>query len=751
MGLLLGAVKILLAVQATIVGTVRDGETGAPLAGAIVVVTELDRAAVTDADGHYVLRQVPAGPHHITVRFIGYAHRSLHALVPGDGQLEINVALRPLPARLQTVEVRAPVIVRGLDGADTTAFPDRASSMAAAWNHPLLAEPDALQALAGGEVVVRPESPSGVHIRGAASDHTAYLLDGIPVFSPYHAAGVFSGWNPDALSGVRLSSAAPSLANPHALSGAVEAVTRAPGDHARAQGGVSTTQARLTVDGPLGVAGAGYLVSLRSGFPGILAPRKEASYVRGEIGDWLTKVEAPLFGGRARLLTYESENEINAASAVQAEDGIAQDGRRNVFAWRSRSAGAGWTRTFPRATVRILGWSALGEASSEWTADAARVDMTSIRRDEGLLAAVERRSHAATTLTGIRLERSRTSYRVESDAAGRPSWRVSARTPVATAFAQYARAFGKRIELELGVSVGATAGNVYPGPRAQLRWDLSEQVSLASSYARTHQFAQSLRNPESVVGNVFPTDLYAGAGGPGIPVARSDQGVIAADYQPSAGVRLGVQAYERRFDGLLHVAPRSGGPFTMGAFAVGSGVSRGVSVDGAVSAARYGILASYGLQRVRLEYGDSSYVPDYAATHLLEGGVIVFPTATASIRLGATAAIGRRTTTVAGGLEWEACNLLDQGCEFGGSPHNDGEPLGATTLPAYLRVDLGIRKHWHVGVGERDVMIAVFGTVTNVFGRPNVLTYAKDPSTGQIAKIGMRPLAPLVVGLDWRF
>ena len=72
--------------------------------------------------------------------------------------------------RLPTVEVRAPVVVRGVEGEDSTAFPDRGSSIAAVWNHPLLSEPDVFQALGGGEVVLQPESPSGVHIRGGASD-----------------------------------------------------------------------------------------------------------------------------------------------------------------------------------------------------------------------------------------------------------------------------------------------------------------------------------------------------------------------------------------------------------------------------------------------------------------------------------------------------------------------------------------------------------------------------------------------------
>src|SRR5439155_22640364 len=104
-----------------------------------------------------------------------------------------------------------------------------------------------------------------------------------------------------------------------------------------------------------------------------------------------------------------------------------------------------------------------------------------------------------------------------------------------------------------------------------------------------------------------------------------------------------------------------------------------------------------------------------------------------------------------GGFEWEACNLLDQGCEFGGSPHTGGQPLGETALPPYFRVDLGVRKQWRFDVRGNDASITLFGTVTNIFSRRNVLTYARNPSTGRLAEIEMRPLSPLVVGLDWRF
>ncbi|HEX9894968.1 MAG TPA: hypothetical protein VGA78_13645, partial [Gemmatimonadales bacterium] len=183
----------------------------------------------------------------------------------------------------------------------------------------------------------------------------------------------------------------------------------------------------------------------------------------------------------------------------------------------------------------------------------------------------------------------------------------------------------------------------------------------------------------------------------------------------------------------------------------GSGSSRGLTLDASLSAARYGVVASYGLQRVRFSTAESVFIPEHGATQLLEGGVIVFPTATSSIRLGAVGLWGRRATALTGGLEFEACNLLDRGCEFGGSPRADRNGLGGTTLPAYFRVDLGLRQHWHIGLGGRDASIALFGTVTNLLGRKNLLSLGQDPLVDGLFEVEMRPRAPLVVGLDWRF
>lgn len=749
--------NILLAAHAagpSVTGTVKDGESGAPLAGAVVSFLDIGRSALTDAEGRYLLHEIPAGSQHVEVRRAGYAPRLLLALVPREGTLEIDVVLRTEPVILRAIEVRAALPIPGLEGGDSTAFPDRALSLAAVRHHPLLSEPDVLQAAGGGEVGLSPESPSGIHVRGGTSDQVAYLLDGIPVLSPYHSAGIFGAWNPDAISRLDLPTSTASPASPDALSGVMSATTRAPGPELHTQASVSTTQARFTIDGPLGHRGAGYLFSLRSASPGLLVRGEDPAYLRGEGGDWLAKVESPLFGGRLSLVGFGSGNELaaNAGPAAGQEPGAVV--RRHAFTWSSRSLGGGWSRGLGGGVVSFRAWSAAGDAGAIWRArDSAPERLASTRRDAGMVASFELAGERNTTALGMRAEQRRTSYHLAPVSGNGRSVDFRVRTPVWAAFAGRRQGLSRRSEVEISLTGSVVAGTPYFSPSVRLRWRPTAALSVTGGYARRHQFAQSLRNPESVVGNVFPVDLYVGAGddGAGVPVARSNLGTIGLEYRPAAHTRIGAYGWVRDFDGLALVAPRDADPFATSGFLRGSGRAAGIALEAAAAGTRYGLVASYSLQQVRLAYGDSSYVPDHGAPHTLRAGIMVLPTAHSTIRVGLTSVLGRRTTAVPGPFEWEACNLGDRGCEFAGSPSERSEPLGATTLPGYLRIDVGLRQQFPLRLGGRSGMLAVFGTVSNLLGRKNVLTVVVDPSTGRRRPIHMLPRSPLVVGIDWRY
>lgn len=761
------ALTLQTAPQASVEGVIRDVGTGVPLPGATVMLTDLDQGAVSGPDGRYELRFVPPGPQHLTVQHLGYSTRTLHLLVPASGRLGFDVSLHIDPIAMEGILVARNRPIRGLDPGDSTAFPDRGVTHAGLETHPTLAQADALMALAGGEIFMEAEAPTGVHMRGGASDQTGYLLDGVPVLNPLHAAGLFSAWNPDALAGLHVAGVATSPGLPDALSGAIFARTREPGNRLRMQSALSNTQARLTVDGPVGVGGAAYLLSWRSGISVAFARADEASYVSGETGDFVGKIQMPAFGGGLRFLLYDSENELGTASAVRQDDATEPTAPRNTFEWASRSFGASWAWSrrarepalpMPHATgvaesdlAVLLGvWGAAADAGSSWSppGDAAR--LANRRWDFGFGASAERRSSHATTQAGVRFRSIKTSYNVHAE---RPphSWEPHGTTGVLAVFAQHARPLGSSLDLRAGAAASFAGGELRLAPRAQLRWQSAGRLVWTAAYSRSHQFAQSLRNPESVAGHVFPVELFLASGVAGVPVPESDQIVVAGEWTAPIGLRLGAQAYTRRMKGVLLVAPRETGPFATDSFAVGAATARGASIEVASSGARYGIIASYGLQRVRLGFEpDSAFTPHYGITHTLDAGVVVFPSGTSSVRLSVQAAAGRTATALSGPFEWESCNVLDVGCEFAGSPRLEG-PLGRSELPAYGRVDLGARKHWHLTVSGRDILFGVAGTLTNLLGRRNTLNYILDPETGDEVAIDMLPLSPLVVGIDARF
>ena len=227
---------------------------------------------------------------------------------------------------------------------------------------------------------------------------------------------------------------------------------------------------------------------------------------------------------------------------------------------------------------------------------------------------------------------------------------------------------------------------------------------------------------------------------------------LRVDLQPVSSLRLSAQAFTRRSRGLAFVAPLTGEPFaTAGGVAVGSSRASGVSASLAATGKRTAVSASYALQRVRHAVGGLQWTPQFGTEQSALGGITYLATPTFKVMIGAEGGWGRRSTSVIGDFEWESCNLRDRGCEFAGTPLASTDALGASLLPAYFRADVSVRKHWSVARGRRVTELALFGTISNIGNRRSALTRVIDPKTRVSSDVGMRPQAPLVVGVDWRF
>ncbi len=95
----------------SISGTVVDAQSGEPLVGVSVAVNGTKLGAMTDPDGRFMVRSVPAGQYALTVSSIGYARLSITELTLTDRQLiQLSLKLTPESVRLHneiTVTARA--------------------------------------------------------------------------------------------------------------------------------------------------------------------------------------------------------------------------------------------------------------------------------------------------------------------------------------------------------------------------------------------------------------------------------------------------------------------------------------------------------------------------------------------------------------------------------------------------------------------------------------------------------------------
>lgn len=79
--------------QGRIAGRVSDATSGEPLVGASVQVIGTDRGSLTDADGRFVITNVPAGSHTVRVTLIGYEQTEQQVEVAAGGAAEANFQL----------------------------------------------------------------------------------------------------------------------------------------------------------------------------------------------------------------------------------------------------------------------------------------------------------------------------------------------------------------------------------------------------------------------------------------------------------------------------------------------------------------------------------------------------------------------------------------------------------------------------------------------------------------------------------
>ncbi len=184
----------------TLRGFVIDRETGEALPGAHIYLSELRVGAVTNNAGYFALSSLPPGDYAVQVSFLGYT----------TGERRIAETSAP---------VIVPLVFVALEGGGVVVEDERASYVVGAASPGLLresvrrlerlpsfpGESDLFQALQRYPGIRKAgELHGGMLIRGASPDQNLYMLDGAPVYHPWHAFSLISIFQTETFKDIKL-------------------------------------------------------------------------------------------------------------------------------------------------------------------------------------------------------------------------------------------------------------------------------------------------------------------------------------------------------------------------------------------------------------------------------------------------------------------------------------------------------------------------------------------------------------------
>lgn len=181
--------------KGTLRGIVVDSSNGEALAFGNVLIKELNRGASTDSRGYFSITSIPANNNYtLIVSYVGYKTKELQVNIAADKVTDVKIELSPSAILFKPVEKVGERIIE----TNSTDLGLQRISMRDIQSIPKGVELDifrSIQFLPGvqstGDVSAR------YYVRGSSSNENLVLLNGVTLYNPFHALGIFSVIDPE--------------------------------------------------------------------------------------------------------------------------------------------------------------------------------------------------------------------------------------------------------------------------------------------------------------------------------------------------------------------------------------------------------------------------------------------------------------------------------------------------------------------------------------------------------------------------
>ena len=705
------------------------------------------RTILADSLGRYRFEALPQGIVHLRVSHLAHRTVRLDVAVPDGETVFLDIDLEWNPIKIQPITVITDRIVRPRAPARLE-MPIPSVEVIALGVSPGLGEAglgEAAAALPGND----PADPSDVlFMRGSTTDLKLVLLDGAPVYTPFHLGGLLSSFDAAALGGAALHTGGAPARYDGGLSYILDLRTRPPRrDRLHVRGAVDLISANIAAEGPIG-GDVGFAASSRG------LHDYGASVLGGErtpygYRDALGRIDAHL--GQGHLLSatafWNREsvllNPNRAGSGPGAEFVVPKDASWGnhalVIAYRG-----GVSDVRLDATVSASGYQA------ELPLRPPQDGQTPAAENDGLLAGAEtgrlRLTLDGSTAVGesrlrfgAAVDRTGTAYSARrfADVGTGAAVKTEADGLAAGVYADGVRSLAPGLDLRVGLRADAfsTERGVRLAPRVAFLWSLSGEALLTVAVGRYHQFS---RASDQEVDFTVSGGSLADPGGTLLSVATADHVVVSLDQELSNGVRLGIEGFWKGFTGL-------GGP--------GSEVLRSSGVDLQVlhEGAELTTWLGYNLSWFWSGGSGLGGTANFAGRQLLSAGLrgSLDGRTGGEVSVGYTAGLpytsipfGSRATQDAATTQETPlrAELAQEDPVFAGSPDN-----------GFLRLDIKLFTRFTARIRGHQFDIRPYLRLINALDQRDALFYYFEPwRDAELRPLAERSILP-VLGVEWRF
>ncbi|MEX1276341.1 MAG: TonB-dependent receptor [Bacteroidota bacterium] len=710
-------------------GIVTDSLTNQRVPFVNIVLVGTNKGAAANGVGFYLLPSVQAGAYEIAASAVGYERLVRRITVQVGRTLELNFRLKP--TAIETEEV----VVTGKGKKELTEIN---TSIHIVDQQELKITPVAAQAdvfhslkmLPG--IVSTSDVSSKFYVRGGAGDQNLVLLDGMKIYNPFHALGIFSVFDPDIVRNVEIYTGAFPPGFGSRLSSVVN-INSGDGraDRLAGRANINFLSSKLQLEGPLASGVTWSLNGRKSLFKETFKDIVQQD-VPVDFYDLFVKVSGQT----------EGEAKFDLSYLTTADDLKYPNPNDPDYRWRNTAMGLNVSgllsdRLFVTSTVFANSFTAERDAKSS---NLITPSTTSVKEPGVRAQATYYTDEQDLYFFGFEFSFPTLEYNLTNNTGTRVHLYTT--SPEASAWIRYQAKYG-RLQLDGGIhsEVGSLFDRGDASATIQPRINLSYLVigdwRVKASYGRFSQNVITVSNEDDLI-SVFDAWIEVPDN---LETEQADHFVGGFEGTVADRTSASIQAYYKNY-GSLAAYNRNKIDANDPDYITGTGKAYGMELLLRYGSSLLDLYGTYTIGWTKLNNEGLEYYPRYDRRHHINLLGVVRPFERFDITLRWEFGSGFPFTQTVGFYDRLTLrDALPGPFELEtGQPYNLLGPKNAARLPDYHRLDASV--NYTLALGALRAIIGV--NIINLYDQKNVFYF--DRRTGQrVDMLGFFPTATLTL------